>query len=284
MPQIETLVKDIEEVLTSGRNTVEELALFNFGEDVRDIVRQNLSLERESSPHDLRMSNIGRPCLRQLQYQRNPKIQGEVFSSSTKLKFLYGHLIEALILLLAKEAGHDVVGQQTELEVAGIKGHRDAIIDGVLVDVKSASSRSFSKFSSHLTSNNDPFGYLSQLGLYHFASRNDPLLVDKERAAFLVVDKQFGHICLDIHNMDTNFDYEEYCRRRQSFTDPLRELAPRGFSDEPEGSSGNRKLGTSCSYCAFKHGCWPGLRTYLYSRGPIFLTQVAREPKVNRYG
>ncbi len=48
----------------------------------------------------------------------------------------------------------------------------------------------------------------------------------------------------------------------------------------PDGKSGNMKLGTKCSYCKYKNECHPDLRTFLYSGGPRFLTEVVNEPKV----
>ena len=60
----------------------------------------------------------------------------------------------------------------------------------------------------------------------------------------------------------------------------------RCYPDEPEGKSGNRKLGISCSYCPFKHTCWAdsnggrGLRTFAYSTGVKFMTHINKEPRV----
>jgi len=54
----------------------------------------------------------------------------------------------------------------------------------------------------------------------------------------------------------------------------------------PEGKSGNMKLGVNCSYCPHKVTCWDdanngdGLRLFLYSNGPMWLTEVQKEPKV----
>jgi hypothetical protein len=53
----------------------------------------------------------------------------------------------------------------------------------------------------------------------------------------------------------------------------------RTFEPIPEGKSGNMKLGLNCSYCGYKTHCHPGLRTFAYARGPVFLTDVIREPK-----
>ena len=55
----------------------------------------------------------------------------------------------------------------------------------------------------------------------------------------------------------------------------------------PDGKSGNRKLGINCSYCSHKARCWAdindgqGLRTFIYSTGPRYLTDVVKLPKVH---
>jgi hypothetical protein len=102
---------------------------------------------------------------------------------------------------LAKAAGHSVTGLQGSVEIAGIRGSRDAIIDGVLIDVKSANDRSMQKFRDNGLRDGDPFGYLSQLSSYLFASQDDDLLTEKNKAGFLVVDKNFGHIELHIYDL-----------------------------------------------------------------------------------
>lgn len=280
MASIETLVEDIEKVLAQP-HIVNQLVLEKFGAVAqKTIERQLLSEERTQ----LSMSMLGTRCDRQLQYKvgEHLRTEGEALSASTRLKFMYGDLIEALILLLAREAGHKVEGEQDELNIDGILGHRDAIIDGVLVDVKSASTFSYSKFKSGLSSESDNFGYINQLRSYLFASRNNDRVLDKRGAAFVVVDKQFGHICLDYHILE--LEGIEQLVKAKKYLLASRHLAPRSFEDEPDGKSGNRKLGTVCSYCAFKRTCWPTIQTYLYSTGPRYLTKVVREPEVERIG
>lgn len=282
MKSLDTLVEDIKEVLTKP-NILSDLTQQKFGLIVADIVTKQLRNEERT---ELSMSMLGSKCDRQLQYKLNPlfKIAGEPLGPSAKLKFMYGDLIEALVLLLAKEAGHDIRGEQETLELYGIKGHRDCIIDNVLVDVKSASSFSFYKFKEGLNVSNDNFGYLSQLSVYHNASVNTDSLIDLNRAAFLVVDKQFGHICLDIHDMQpyANVDWKEKIESKKALL-ASRTLSPRSQSDEPDGKSGNRKLNTVCSYCSFKRNCWPGLQVFNYASGPRFLTRVVRVPDVERF-
>jgi CRISPR/Cas system-associated exonuclease Cas4 (RecB family) len=196
------------------------------------------------------------------------------------MKFQFGDLTEEYILFLAELAGHKVEGRQDESEIAGIKGHRDAVIDGVLVDVKSASSYSFKKFKEGLTEETDAFGYIPQLQSYLHAAQDDPLVTVKDMAAFLVFDKQHGHLCLDIHKReDRNWIefYEERKRLVNSDQIPLRK-----YSSIPEGKSGNEKLGTNCSYCEMRNVCWDNkIRTFAYSgRPPIMLIKTIKVPNV----
>ena len=280
MAVIETLVADIEEVLTHP-HIVDKVVLERFGQSITRVTdRQLLSEERT----ELSMSMLGTRCDRQLQYKASPyhRIKGEPLSADAKLKFMFGDLIEALILLLAREAGHKVEGEQDELNINGVLGHRDSIIDGVLVDCKSASSFSFQKFKHGLREDEDSFGYLTQLHSYLYASVGGAVFCEPGRAAFLVVDKQFGHICLDIHSFDSKSYGNLVDEKKALVSNP--NLAPRGFRDELDGKSGNKKLGVACSYCAFKSHCWSGLQTFLYSNGPRYLTHVERTPDVPRVG
>lgn len=281
MAKIETLIEDIQQVLLIPR-ILHELTIKAFGDDIGKVLQRQL-LREEQEHSELRMSLLGTRCDRQLQFKLNPNVKGEDLPANVRLKFLYGDLIEALVLLLAREAGHKIEGEQDELNLYGVPGHRDAVIDGVLVDVKSANTYSFLDFKNHLHPSKDKFGYLVQLGGYLCASCDDPIVIDKRRAAFLVVDKQLGHLCLDIHTFDKDTDYKGLVEQKRAIVVSPKQ-APRGFFAEADGKSGNEKLGTECSYCAYKGDCWPNLQTYMYSSGPRFLTRVVREPEVPRVG
>jgi len=156
------------------------------------------------------------------------------------------------------------------------------VVDGVLVDVKSASTYSFGKFKDHLTKDKDSFGYLDQLGAYLYASKEDPKVEVKNIAAFIAVDKTLGHIAVDLQP-DTGKDYSKIVDNKREML--AQDTPPeRAFADEEDGKSGNRKLCVECSYCPFKNKCWPDLRTFSYSTGPRFLTVVKNEPKVMELG
>jgi len=223
------------------------------------------------------MSNIGQPCERKLWYELQGE-GGEELRPEHYLKFIFGDLIEELILTLAVLAGHRVEGRQDEQVIEGIKGHRDAVIDGVTVDVKSASTPSYKKFREGLTPEGDSFGYLDQLDSYMHAGLNDPIVTDKDRGAFLVLDKTLGHLHLDVHKR-RELPWEEIYKHKKNMVSK-EEAPPRKFEALPEGKSGNKKLGTNCSYCPFKQTCWPGVRTFLYANKPVYLTEVVRLPNV----
>lgn len=224
------------------------------------------------------MSNIGKGA-RQLWYDSRYGKE-EDLPPATVFKFIYGDIIESLLLFLAGLSGHNVTHRQAEVEVEGIKGHIDADIDGVTVDAKSASTYSFRKFADSSLIEDDPFGYLEQLAGYCEARDTD--------GAFLAADKQNGHIAympVSREELKAIVDIPERIKFvKQSVGS---EAEPdRCYEDKPEGESGNRVLGVNCSYCSHKFRCWAdsngglGLRTFLYSNGPKFLTTVKKEPKV----
>lgn len=274
MKKIENLVPDIYNTLEDG-TVVSDQDIEDFGRVVADIVSEEIKPEKRE--FQLRMSNLGQ-CTRKLWYEKNMPEKLEKLDPHVRLKFLIGHLWEAVLLFLTKASGHSVEGQQDEIDLHGVKGHRDAVVDGMIIDVKSASTFSFQKFEDGLTEEKDSFGYLTQIGGYLEAAENDPLVTDKHRTAFLAGDKTLGHIHLDVHPRG-KVDYKKLIDRKLEALNSA-DLPPRDYEDEPFQKSGNRKLGTVCSYCPAKSLCWPGLRRFNYSGRPVWLTKVVKEPRV----
>jgi len=277
---IETLVEDIYHVLDpTNDHIVNEENLEAFGEAVKDAVRDQLRT-RKQREGTLRFSGIGKQP-RQLWYDAHVDAsEAEPLEPQAGMKFLYGHIIEAVALLLCKEAGHNVSDEQKEVEVDGVKGHLDAIIDGHVVDVKSASPFGFKKFAEgEITPKDDSFGYIRQLSGY--------ATCEEKPAAFLAIDKVAGRFALS--------PLSSYAIKGHPPAPRIAMLKEVLAKDEPpercyptieDGKSGNRRLSMECGYCKWRELCWAdanggkGLRTFLYSNGPRFLTKVEREPDV----
>lgn len=276
MKSIKTLVSDVYSLFDpKTKVTPKDEDLDTFTRNVRAKLVEKLSGEWGGG---LRMSSIGQPCARKLWYEVNTPEASEPSHPSLYIKFLFGDIIEQLVLFLAKTAGHTVTDEQTELVVDGVPGHTDGKIDGTPIDVKSASGYGFKKFQKGITKEDDAFGYLNQLGLYNYALGNT------DSAAFVALDKSSGEIAIDVHDNLNDTNYHDLIEQRKKIVS-FKEPPPRGFSDEDMGSSGNKKLKVNCAFCSFKKTCWPGLRTFAYKRGdevnPVYLTTVVRVPDVS---
>ncbi len=247
MKSIDTLVKDIYglfdplvEVDLNDKEIDEHLD--SFTKSVKETLRMFLK-EKPTQKRNLRLSAIGKPT-RQLWYDKHSKDEPKPLEPSTRIKFLYGHLLEDLLILFCRLAGHTVTDQQKQIDVNGIKGHQDCMIDGVLVDCKSASGRSFEKFSKRTLYSDDPFGYIAQISAYAEGNGVD-------EAAFLAIDKHHGDICLP-DGASGNRKLAIgclYCSHKRTC-----------WSDANQGK---------------------GLRVFQYAKGYRFLTNVAKEPNVD---
>jgi hypothetical protein len=276
--KLDTIVEDIYRVV-EGKGGWDATVTEFFSSSLSSIAEARFS--QEQVPRDyLSLSGIGSPCDRRLWYKINQTESSEPLTAEALGTFFYGDLLEALVLSLAKAAGHNVEGMQDKVEVFGIPGSRDAVIDGVTVDVKSASKYGFEKFRKHNLREDDPFGYISQLSSYVYAGKDDPLVKNKTEGAFLVVQKDRFKLCLD------RYDFTEEIAKKEEEIERVKKLVAGSI---PEGrippvpqskTSENTVLSTTCGYCDFRKVCWPEARTFLYSTGPVFMVDVVNEPRV----
>jgi len=280
MKTIETLVEDIYGLFNLTPIDMEEAEVDKhidaFGEMLKIHIKDFL-YEVPRDRGNLRLSAIGKPD-RKLWYDVNKPLEQEELPPSTRIKFLYGYILEELLLLCSIIAGHTVIDQQKEVVLEGVVGHQDSIIDGVLVDCKSASGPGFDKFKYNKLTEDDPFGYIAQVSAYAEANGLD-------RAAFLAINKSTGEICLSqLHSMDMINAKERIKHLKTMVTDST--VPDKCYSDLPDGKSGNRKLAIGCVYCDHKRDCWSdanggqGLRAFQYSQGKRYLTQVGKQPDV----
>ena len=281
MKSIDTLVEDIYNLFEpSIVNKISEEDLEKHLKEFTKSVTNNIKIvlnEQPKKKRKLSLSSIGKPT-RQLWYDKHSNSEARPLTPSTRIKFLYGHILEDLLILLSRVAGHTVTEEQKEVEVEGIKGHQDCKIDGVLVDCKSASGYAFKKFANNRLADDDPFGYIAQISAYSAGN-------DVKEAYFLAIDKQHGNIALTkVHDMEM-INAKERVQYLKGALDS-KTIPDRCYSDIPEGVSGNRKLAIGCVFCPHKRECWSdanqgkGLRAFKYEKGPTYFTNIAKEPRV----
>jgi len=268
--KIETLIEDIYAELQKPDSDYHHYMEARAKDSV--VIQDEVPTRERSG---LRFSKLGETCLTKLWLEINEPDSSSGFDGQTILKFQYGHLIEDYLLWLAEKAGHSVTHRQAEVSVLGVKGHIDAIIDGHLVDVKTASGYGFTKFESG-SLGDDPFGYAIQLSSYYQALRDSVPI--SPICYFLVVNKENGSICL-MKFLPHDILLEKYIDGLQKELARMDNPKPQ-IKPVEDGKSGNMKLDTKCRYCNFKFRCYPETRVFDYSGSPRFLTTVSRIPNV----
>jgi len=279
--KLDTLVEDIYDklsVLSDGESlNIDDKTIDAFGESMKEVL-SHWANPRPRDSGTLRMSNIGKP-MRQLWYDmRSESKTTERIKPSVFIKFLYGHLLEEVLLLLVKIAGHKVTDEQKEVSVSGIKGHMDCVIDGEVVDIKTASSFAFKKFYNKTLAEDDIFGYLPQLAGYEAA-------MGTNKGGFLAMNKESGEIAL--YRPDS-FDKPDIKNKIKTVKKLIKVDTPPDlcYNPVPDGAAGNMKIGKGCTWCRHKFECHSdanegkGLRVFKYSNRFSYLTRVVKEPRV----
>ena len=149
-----------------------------------------------------------------------------------------------------------------------MKGTYDIIIDDKVYDIKSASPFAFEKkFGEsgggfHKIAEDDVFGYLSQGYLYSEAT-------GKPFGGWIVVNKATGEMLVS-QPPENDTEY------RKKALDKVHHNIKALMEDAPfekcydlqeevfyQKKTGNKVLGTVCSYCPYKHKCWGDNIEYL---------------------
>ena len=118
---ISTLVEDIYKVV-SEKGGWDKAANDYIKETRGSTMWSRLTPPEKEHKGGLRMSNIGKPCARQLWYSIHHHGEGEELLPSTHLKFPYGDMLENLIFVFAVAAGNPVEGHQAAFGAAGSTG------------------------------------------------------------------------------------------------------------------------------------------------------------------
>jgi hypothetical protein len=275
---LSTLVEEIYQTvsdLNSGDKDIPEEHLETLTAGIKKSI-SDWAGPKNKNGFSIRMSNIGKPT-RQLYYNKKYP-SNSIPDAPTLIKFLYGHILEEVLLFLVKLSGNDVTDQQKEVTVNGVTGHLDCKINGEVVDVKTASNFAFRKFKNGTLREDDPFGYMSQLAGYEHAEGTS-------HGGFLVINKESGELTLyqpeelDKPNIETliNKIFNIF---------KLDTLPEKCYQPIPAGTKGNMKLPIGCVYCSHKIECHSdtndgkGLRLFKYAKGIEYLTQVNQLPRV----
>ena len=278
---ISTLASDIKHLISEISNgkpaNMTEENMDVFLKNIKEaMLAWNTPPVRTDKEGKLRMSVLGKPA-RQLWYDKHSPKDRKDEDAGLNLKFLYGHIIEHLVLYLAELAGHKIEDQQKKVEIDGVTGHIDSKIDGEICDVKSASPFSFKKFKSGEIVGDDPFGYHAQLSGYETA-------MGTKAGGFLVVDKSSGDICFykpeDMAKPNVKSLIKNLKTTLQQDTPPEKCYE---FKTE---KNGNKTLATGCMFCSHKWECHSdtnngkGLRVFKYSNKNVMLADVVKQPLV----
>jgi len=271
---------------------ISEELVQEFGEACKNALRKQFTY-KEDVKFEPRMSNIGRP-LCQLQMEAKG-IKGEGMPYNAKMRNTFGDLIEALAIFVLKSAGVKIDSEQKEVEYKfeneSIKGRLDVEIDNKIWDIKSASPFAFEKKFGEAGGFNevikdDSFGYASQGFLYAESER-------KSFGGWIAINKSTGEwaIC-ETPQLDTEYKNIAIKTAIDNFN-ALKTNTPFKRCFEPivetfRGKpTGNKILGTACSFCPYKLPCWgEGLQLLQQqqSKGKnpkwVWYTEV-NNPKVN---
>ena len=268
---ISTLISDIYDRMESHEK-VSEVNLEALLKGLSDVVVKQLEEKRNTSHEkNIRMSSIGKPDRKIWMEINGPEVE-KSYSPSTLIKFLYGSIIEELVIFLAKEAGHSVQELQKQCELEGVKGHIDCKIDDDVVDIKSASDFAFRKFKTGTLESDDPFGYIGQISAYVEAE-------GKDMGYLLALNKVTGELAL--LELD-DFSLINATKRIKHIKELVKsaEIPDLCYSPQPDGKSGNIKIARDCTYCSYKWTCFPDMRVFKYSDGLRYFTTIEKEPKV----
>lgn len=276
MKSIDTLVADIN--ASVGNMDEGASAPLSMGKDIMAAYAKQMCKRPPKVRDDktLYFSEIGDPCVRRMWYKYHTPEVGEVLPANTRIKFLYGDMLESLVLTLTRDAGHTVEKEQESVEYVNadtgwrVRGRIDAVIDGTVVDVKSTTKFGEKKFVDGLV--DDPFGYFGQLNGYATVLKSDQM-------GFLTIQKELGHIKYFPLIPDAEVFAHGFARAVKA-VDRDEPIDKRIEGVPASATSPNIKLASACSYCPFKRKCFPDLRAFAYAGKVEYLIKVVNVPKV----
>lgn len=293
---IDTLIPDINKVLEGKGSEITMEAFEVAAVDASVAIAKSLvrSTERDServpTPRwgQLWGSEVGMLCGRKLYYKVSGTKPDPATTASPSGRFMLGDLVEGAVLFLAKAAGHEVTGNNERVTTNfgdwSITGKRDAVIDGVSVDVKSASPYKFMEYARYgLRPEKDTFGYRSQCEFYrHYGTETTGngsalLFVDKSSLTLKLEGVRMDKLLLDgqiegrIHELELAHKDPELLPDRV-YGDPVALLAKGALRP------GENVMHDSCGICEFRSTCTAGAKLEEVKDGRKTVTVYRRPP------
>ncbi len=276
MKRIDTLVSDIRDLLEHPtlKRPDRDLTLDAVNGMASAILKP---FKERSNGYSLRMSSIGKGIRK---HWFESRFGTETPDAESKMRFVMGDIMEEYLFYLAKLTGHAVTHQQHVVNIEGVEGHIDSIIDGhALVDGKTASDNNYKKFVNGLTPEKDEYGYIYQLAGYYQGLTNEGFNLDT--VGWLAINKSnsnFGFYKFDIAKLPSAKDRIITIKKALD-----KDKAPEAICEgaEPkEADNGNKEMSFKCRYCPFKDKCWTDYKVYRYANGDKFFTEVTKPLRV----
>jgi hypothetical protein len=238
-----------KEVASKVASDVEAAMLKQFASGPRDEFR-------------MRMSNLGKPKC-QLWYEKNDPEDKTPFPPHFLMNMILGDIVEAVFKGVMRSAGIDFKdNDKVTLKLPHgqeINGEYDMELNDKIDDVKSASPWSYqNKFASFdALASGDSFGYIPQLVGYAEGAGKGVggwWVINKANGEFKYVSASEVDKQSVLDDIQDTVDYIDQDQPFERCFEPIEET----FYKK---KTGHKKLGTECSFCAFKHKCWPNLST-----------------------
>tara|TARA_E500000318_G_scaffold90462_1_gene88381 strand:- start:1014 stop:1898 length:885 start_codon:yes stop_codon:yes gene_type:complete len=260
-------IQDYLAKASRGELSVPPSHLKTFLEDCKVAVSRQL--QRESREFRIRMSGLGRPLCQQLMEREG---YTEEVDYNSVLRFLFGDITEAILMLVLRESGCKIVDFQKEVELplgdSTIKGTLDVVLEDEtgtkkVWDIKSASEWAFRykyKAGYEKMKEDDLFGYLMQGHLYSEA-------LGMPFGGWIVINKSSGEVAVvevpDWQEEDRELYMKDARSRIKQLVNPNTKVTK--FKSEPEmvkiagfsEPTGNKILAKPCTFCGFRKHCWP---------------------------
>tara|TARA_B100000900_G_scaffold237545_2_gene201710 strand:+ start:5473 stop:6336 length:864 start_codon:yes stop_codon:yes gene_type:complete len=268
--QIHKYLEDVRK----GESGMSDTTIARIVRDVEEAVKKQFNSSKRT--FSLRMSNVGRPSC-QLWYEKNEPESGIELPANFLMNMMLGDIVEAVFKGILTEAGVKFSdGHKSTLKVGKYKvdGTHDLVLDNKVDDIKSASPWSYkNKFKDYATlKEHDAFGYIGQLAGYAAALSVEAggwWVINKANGEFKYVSAWDMIVPNELDKIEDTINKLEKNNFERCFV-PVKETFRRK-------ETGNMILSEECSWCKFRHKCWPTLQEI-----PSLVSQ-AKEPPVIPY-